>query len=334
MGAVNFSKEELLNMYDEIVKARVIGEKIVEFIYSGRIAGAIHPCLGQEAVSAGLVSAFRKSDIKTYGTATHRMQTVMAYRLGLKPFISELLLRKGGINGGISGEYHVTSIEKTQIPGTGALGGAWGLIAGFAWGLKTDGRKREIGFAPYGDGAISSGATYEAMNLAAIFKLPMLFFIENNGIAMTTPVIKQSPLENLADRAAAFNMKGVTVDGNDPIAVAEAVLNGMELAANFEPNVVEAKCMRWEGHYVGDDQSLYRDVKFRDNLDAIDPVLAFQKKLVDLKYLDDAAIKKVREAKVAEVSEAFEEGMTQGVATREEVLDYNRIYSNDAGGEL
>jgi TPP-dependent pyruvate/acetoin dehydrogenase alpha subunit len=331
---VNFTKEELLSMYDEIVKARVIGEKIVEYIYSGRIAGAIHPCLGQEAISAGLISAFKKSDIKNYGSATHRMQTVMAYRLGLKPFISELLLRRGGINGGISGEYHVTSIEKTQIPGTGALGGTWGLLAGFAWGLKNDKRKREIAFAPYGDGAVSQGATYEAMNLAALFKLPILFFIENNGVAMTTPVGLQSPLENLADRAAAFNMRSATVDGNDPVAVAEAVLTGMELAANNEPNVVEAKCMRWEGHYVGDDQSMYRDVSFRNNLDAIDPVLFFQKKLVDLKYLDDAAIKKVRDAKVAEISEAFEEGLTQAVATREEVLDYNRIYSNDAGGEL
>ncbi|MDR0377326.1 MAG: thiamine pyrophosphate-dependent dehydrogenase E1 component subunit alpha [Spirochaetaceae bacterium] len=334
MGTVNFTKEELLDMYDEIVKARVIGEKIVAYIYSGRIAGAIHPCLGQEAVSAGLVSAFKKSDIKNYGTATHRMQSVMAYRMGLKPFISELLLRRGGINGGVSGEYHVTAIDKTMIPGTGALGGAWGIIAGFAWGLKRDGRKREIGFAPYGDGALSSGATYEAMNFAALFKLPVLFFIENNGIAMTTPVEKQSPLENLADRASAFNMKGVTVDGNDPVAVAAAVLEGMELAANNEPNVVEAKCMRWEGHYVGDDQSMYRDVSFRNNLDAIDPVLSFQKKLVEMKYLDDAAIKKVRDAKVAEISEAFEEGLSQGVATREEVLDYNRIYSNDAGGEL
>jgi pyruvate dehydrogenase E1 component alpha subunit len=334
MGTVNFTKEELLDMYDEIVKARVIGEKIVEYIYSGRIAGAIHPCLGQEAISAGLVSAFKKSDIKTYGTGTHRSQTVTAYRTGLKPFISELLLRKGGINGGISGEYHVTSIEKTALPGTGALGGTWGMLAGFAWGLKKDGRKREIAFAPYGDGAISCGATYEAMNLAALFHLPILFFIENNGIAMSTPVTKQSPLENLADRALAFKMKGVTVDGNDPVAVATAVLEGMELAANNEPSVVEAKCMRWEGHYVGDDQSRYRDVGFRNNLDAIDPVLFFKKKLIEMGYLNEAGAGKVREAKIAEITEAFEEGLSQGVATREEVLDYNRTYSNDAGGEL
>jgi TPP-dependent pyruvate/acetoin dehydrogenase alpha subunit len=331
---VNFTKEELLDMYDEIVKARVIGEKIVEYIYSGRIAGAIHPCLGQEAVSAGLIGAFKKTDIKNYGTLTHRSQSVFAYRLGLQPFISELLLRKGGINGGISGEYHVSAVDKTCIPGTGALGGAWPILAGVAWSLKNDGRKREIAFAPYGDGAISAGATYEAMNIAALFKLPILFFIENNGIAMTTPVSKQSPLENLADRAAAFNMRSATVDGNDPVAIAEAVLLGMELAAKNEPNVVEAKCSRWEGHYVGDDQSMYRDVSFRNNLDAIDPVLFFQKKLADLKYLDDETIKRVREEKVKEISNAFETGLAQPVPTKEEVLDYNRIYSNDAGGEL
>jgi pyruvate dehydrogenase E1 component alpha subunit len=330
---MQFTKEELLTMYDDIVLARVLGEKIVEYIFSGKIAGSIHPCLGQEAVSAGLIGAFKKSDIKNYGTGTHRSQTVMAYRVGLSPFIGELLCREGGANGGISGEYHITDIEKTMIPATGALGGTWGLLAGVAWGLKASGKKREIAFAPYGDGAISQGSTYEAMNIAALYKLPILFFIENNGIAMSTPVEKQSPLENLADRAAAFNMKGVTVDGDDPVAVAEAVLAGMEMAANCEPNVVEVKTTRWEGHYVGDDQA-YRDTSFRNDLDAIDPVLRFKKRLVEDGVLDEETASKIRDEKTKLVENTFDEELSHGFATGEQVLDYSRIYSNDAGGEI
>lgn len=330
---MNFSKEEMLDMYSDLVKSRVLGEKIVEYIYSGKIAGAIHPCLGQEAVSAGTMAAFKKSDIKTYGTGTHRSQTVMAHRIGFKPFIAELLGRSGGTNDGISGEYHLTSIAEGLLPAAGALGGTWGELVGFAWSLKNDGRKREISFAPYGDGAISQGVTYESMNIAAVYKLPVLFFIENNGIALSTPTSKQSPLENLADRAAAFNMKGVTVDGNDPVAVAEAVLNGMELAANNEPNVVEVKTFRWEGHYVGDPQK-YRDLSYKNDLDSICPVLRFEKRLKDLGYLNDELIKAIKEEKTNEIVEAFDEGLSQGVATKEQVLDYNRVYSNSAGGEL
>jgi len=329
-----FSKEELLDMYREAAKARVFSEKIIEYILSGKIGGSIHPPLGQEGVSAGIIAATRKSGIKNYGTSTHRMQSVMAERSGLKPFVCELLCRNGGPNDGISGEYHLTDVENTAIPATGAIGGAWPLLAGFAWAIKNEGRKNEICLAPYGDGAISGGVTYEAMNMAAIFKLPMLFIIENNGVAMSTPVCKQSPLENLADRAAAFNMKGVTVDGNDIIATAEAVLEGMKMAANNEPNVVEIKCTRWAGHYVGDKDEAYRDVSFRDNLEEIDAVLILKEKLKSLGYLDDATADAMREEVTAEIEEAFDYGVAQPVPTQEQVLDSNRMYANPEGGMM
>jgi pyruvate dehydrogenase E1 component alpha subunit len=330
---MKFSKEQLLNMYSEIVRSRVLGEKIVEYIFSGKIAGAIHPCLGQEAVSAGIISAFEISDIKTHGSATHRSQTVMAYRTGFKPFIAELLGRNGGVNNGISGEYHITDLENGLFPATGALGGTWGIGAGYAWAIKNEMRKREVVVVPYGDGAISEGATYEAMNIAALYELPIVFFIENNGIAMSTPVDKQSPLKNLADRAVAFGMPGVTVDGNDPEAVASALLDAMELAADNKPNVLEVKTHRWQGHFVGDMQG-YRDTSYLQNLDQIDPVLHFEKKLRDLGYIDDEYVTAIKAERTNEIESAFEEGLQQGVATREQVLDYSRIYSNDAGGEL
>jgi TPP-dependent pyruvate/acetoin dehydrogenase alpha subunit len=330
---MDFTKEELLEMYDDIVLARALGENIVQFIIAGHIPGGIHPCLGQEAISAGIIAAFKKSDIKTHGTGTHRSQTIMAYRVGLGKFIGEVLCRTGGINDGVSGEYHITDLDTGMIPATGALGGAWGELAGYAWGLKNDGAEREIAFAPYGDGAASQGSTYEAMNIAALYKLPILFFIENNGIAMATPVDKQSPLENLSDRAPAFNMKGVTVDGNDPIAVAEAVLTGMELAADNEPSLVEAKTIRWGGHYVGDDQA-YRDLGFRDHLDDIDPVLIYEKKLIEMGYLTDEEAKRVRAEKKELIESTFAEELKKAPPTRDQALDYNRIYSNDAGGEL
>ncbi|MCI2062526.1 MAG: thiamine pyrophosphate-dependent dehydrogenase E1 component subunit alpha [Eubacteriaceae bacterium] len=331
---MSFSNEELLDMYSDMVNARVMGEQIIEYIKSGRIAGAIHPSIGQEAISAGVIQAFKKSPVKkNYGTCTHRSQRISIWRMGWKPFVGELLGRSTGVNSGVSGEYHTTDIDGCTIPATGALGGTWGILAGVAWALKQQGRKDEICFAPYGDGAVQEGATYEAMNIATLYKLPILFFVENNQIAMSTPTTQETVLENISDRAAAFNMRGVTVDGNDPIAVCEAIIEGMDLAAKCEPNIVEAKTFRWEGHFIGDPQT-YRDLSFRDHLDDIDPIIKYENVLKEQGVIDDRMIVQVHDDERKKVQDIFEGTFNDAPATEEMVMDYNRLYSNDCGGEL
>jgi len=332
---MKLSDAQKLEIYRDLQESRIMGEKIVEYIYSGKIAGAIHPPLGQETVCAAMINANKISDIKTYQHPTHRMQNLMAYHYGYKRFVAELLGRQGGPCGGISGEYHLMSVENGMLMPTGALGGAWGSDIGFAWALKHDNKKREVVIACYGDGAISQGITYETINIAALYKLPVLFLIENNGIAMSTPVSKQSPLENLGDRGEAFNMKHVTVDGNDMEALLEAIINGLETASDNEPNIVEAKnLVRWQGHFVGDNQKVYRDLSFLDDLDAIDPVLKYRNKLIGQNILDEAKVEEIKKEKTEMIEEAFEYALAQPEPTREQVLDLNRIYSDPEGSEL
>jgi len=331
---MEFSKEQQLKMHDYLVFSRSLGEKIVEYIFSGKIAGAIHPSLGQEAVNAGIMAAVDFSDIKFHVSVTHRQQPVIAKKVGMEKFLGELLNRQNGLDGGTAGEYHVVSLKDGLYPGTGALGGAWAIATGYAWALKQQGKKNEVILVPYGDGATSEGPVYEAMNIAAINKVPILFLIENNGVAMSTPIEKESPVKNLSVRAAACGMKGITVDGNDVEAVTEAILHGLKLAALNEPNLVELKTWRWEGHYVGDDQSKYRDVSFRDNLDLIDPVKKYEKKLLKRCYVDEEYIKKVHNEKNKFMEDAFGKALTAEFPTRDQVLDYDKIYSNNAGGEI
>lgn len=331
---MDFTKEQRLKMHEYLVFSRVMGEKIKELIFSGKIAGAIHPSLGQEAINAGILAAIDITDLNVHTTATHRQQGVLAKRVGLQEFCNELLTKQGGINDGISGEYHIASLEDGMFPGTGVLGGAWPIAAGYAWGLKQQGRRNEVVLTPYGDGATSEGATYEAMNIAAIHKVPILFVIENNEIAMSTPIEKQSPIKNLADRAAAFGMKGITVDGNDVEAVVEALLNGLELARNNEPNVVELQTVRWEGHFIGDDQSQYRDTTFRERLDEICPIKRFERHLMALGYIDDEYIERVYAEQRELITEAFDHAIASPLPTPEQVLDYTRVWSNDAGGAI
>ncbi|MBO5521129.1 MAG: thiamine pyrophosphate-dependent dehydrogenase E1 component subunit alpha [Eubacterium sp.] len=332
---MNFSNDQKIEIYRDLVESRLLGEKIVEYIFSGKIAGAIHPPLGQETVCAAINNSDKISDIKTYMHPTHRMQCAQAYRVGFQPFISELLGKQGGTCGGIAGEYHLTGIEYGLLPATGGLGAAWGSDIGFAWALKHSGKKREVVIAPYGDGAVSQGVTYEAMNIAKLYNLPVVFLIENNGIAMSTPLSKQSPIENLADRGEAFAMKHVTVDGNDVLALTEALLNGMELAANFEPNIIEAKnLVRWQGHYVGDRQEAYRDLTFLKDLDSIDPVLKFEKQLREEGILDDAKVEEIKKDKIDMIVAAFDVAISQEPPTKEQVLDITRLFANPEGGEL
>jgi len=338
---MSFSKEQMLAMYDEIVRSRVLGETIIEYIYSGKISGSIHPCVGQEAVTGGIISAMNFSGLNVYCTGTHRGQTLMAHKVGFSPFIGEVLGRTSGACGGVSGEYHLTSIENGLIPATGALGGTWGILDGVAWAVKNQGLvDSTVVLAPYGDGASSEGPTFEALNMAALYKLPILFFIENNGIAMSTPVSKQYPMKNLSERAKAFGMYGITVDGNDVEAVTQAVLDGFARAQKCEPSLVEVKTCRWEGHYIGEDQSIYREPEIMNMLKdpeqkaKIDPVLIHEAKLRELGYADQAYMDEVHAKMRKEIEEAFDYNLAQGFPDYATVVDYNRMYSNDAGGEL
>lgn len=329
---MSFSNEQLLEMYEYLRYSRAFGERIIYYIKTGKIAGAIHTPLGQEGIQAGLIMATKYSPYKTHCAGTHRDQPANSKRLGLQPFIDELLCKQTGVCKGLAGEYHLMCLETGTLPAQGILGGAWAWCAGYAWSLKVKGKK-EVVIAIYGDGATSEGVTYEAMNIAAIYKLPMVFFVENNGYAMHSPLHKESPVEDLSLRAQGSGMRGVTVDGNDPIAVTEALMEAIELAANGEPNVLEVKTVRWEGHFVGDMQH-YRDPKYRETLPEICPVIRFEKKLKELGLIDDAYIEKVTKEQDDIIVGAFEAGFKQPDPTKEQVLNYNAIYSNDAGGAL
>jgi TPP-dependent pyruvate/acetoin dehydrogenase alpha subunit len=330
---MNFSNEQLLKMYEYIRYARCMGDRIEFYIRAGKIAGAIHSPRGQEGVQAGLIMAKELSPYKVSFNPHTRDQALMSKTLNLQEYIDEVLCRTTGICGGTSGEYHITALEQGVLPAQGTLGVAWALDAGFAWALRAEGKK-EVVWGIFGDGSTSTGITYETMNIAAIYKLPMVFVVINNGWAMSNPLDKESPVEDLSLRAQGCGMRGITIDGNDPVAVTEAMLEAIELAIKGEPNVVELKCTRWGGHFVGDNQETYRDTSFLKNLDAIDPVLIFEKKLRAMGLVDDAYAQKVAAEQDKILVDAFESGFTQPVPTVETILDPNRIYADYFGGEM
>lgn len=329
---MSFTNEQYLEIYEYLRYARAFGERIGYYIKAGKVPGAIHSPLGQEGVQAGLIMAAKYTPHKTAAVGTHRDQPSNSKRMGLQDFMNEMLCKRTGPCHGLAGEYHVMKLETGSLPAQGILGGAWSWSVGYAWARKAQG-KPEVVIAIYGDGATSEGVTYEAMNVAAIYKLPVVFFVENNGLAMQSTLDKESPVEDLALRAQGCGMRGVTVDGIDPVAVAEALLEAIDLAAKGEPNVLEVKCTRFEGHYVGDPQG-YRDPKYREKLPELDPVTRYEKFLKELGLIDDAGIEKVKAEQDKIIVDAFEEGFKQPDVTREDVLGYSMLYSNNAGGAI
>ena len=329
---MSFTNEQYLEIYEYLRYARAFGERIGYYIKSGKVPGAIHSPLGQEGVQAGLIMATKYTPHKTAAAGTHRDQPSNSKRMGLQDFINEMLCKSTGPCHGLAGEYHVMKLETGSLPAQGILGGAWSWSVGYAWARKAQGNQ-EVVIAIYGDGATSEGVTYEAMNIAAIYKLPVVFFVENNGFAMQSTLEKESPVEDLALRAQGCGMRGVTVDGIDPVAVAEALIEAIDLAAKGQPNVLEVKCTRFEGHYVGDPQG-YRDPKYREKLPELDPVTRYEKFLKELGLIDDAGIEKVKAEQDKIIVDAFEEGFKQPDPTREDVLAYSALYSNDAGGAI
>lgn len=329
---MKFSKEQALSMYEDLVYGRAMGDKIVESIFSGRISGAIHPSLGQEAISAGIVAARRLSNRDVYTHCTHRQQPLIGKTIGLDPFVGELMNKRTGIARGTSGEYHIVSLKDKHLPMQGLLGAGVASSTGFAWSLKLKGDNAVV-VCSCGDGAMSQGVVYESINLAAIHHLPIVYLIENNGVAMSTPVAEQAPHEDLYLRAHGFNIPGMKVDGNDVEAVTNALLGAIEMAATGQPVMVEAKTIRWTGHYVGDAQK-YRDTSFLDHKDDIDPVKLYAAKLLADGRATAEELDAIKAEQESLMAAAFDRAWEAELSTKEDCVNYNNLYSNNAGGAL
>ncbi|NLW79031.1 MAG: thiamine pyrophosphate-dependent dehydrogenase E1 component subunit alpha [Ruminococcaceae bacterium] len=328
---MKFTKDQMLKLYEELVHVRTMNDKIVEFIFGGRIAGAIHPSLGQEAIVAGLMFAYENTPYEVWRTGTHRQQAAMARTVGLDGFLAELMNRATGTVHGIAGEYHLVKLDKKLLPHSGVLGVTPPTATGFAWSLKLGGKTNAVVSCPFGDGMMSEGYVYEAMNIASIHKVPILFIIENNGMAMSTPLEWESPIEDLYLRGISAGMKGSSIDGNDVEAVVEATLEGLDQAAKYNPNVIEMKTIRWGGHFVGDKQEVYRDMSFQEGLEKHDPVIRYEQTLLERGVANEDHFAKVKAEQRKLLDAAFEKAVEAPFPKKEDFLNPNIVYTNTDG---
>jgi len=253
------SGQEALGLYREVARIRELELLLNRYIGEHGFGGFWHPGLGQEAVQAGSVAALRDDDYLFYA---HRG---LGYALakGMSPvtLLADLLGRQGGSVGGKGGgTVHFVDPERGVLGQGGTVGSSFVLGAGAGISAQMLGTDKVVAIF-FGDGSAARGTWHEAALTASVWKLPLVWICENNGWAISVPIAEQSPTENIADRAAAYGVPGVVVDGQDAVAMKEATAEAVARARAGEgPTLIEAKTLRVRGHYEGDKQAYREDV--------------------------------------------------------------------------
>ncbi|WP_119389675.1 thiamine pyrophosphate-dependent dehydrogenase E1 component subunit alpha [Taklimakanibacter lacteus] len=244
------SIEEHVEMYRKMIVVRRLEEGLGRLHKEGKTRGPIHRCDGQEAVGVAATAVLRDGDKLT---STHRGHAhYIGKGLDVYPVIAEIFGRATGSCAGRAGHMLIADAEKGLIGGNAIVGAGIPAATGMALSMQVLGRK-DVAMCIFGDGAAQTGICHEAMNMAALWKLPVVFVLEHNQFGLTVPSSVQSPVADLSIRAAGYNMPAEIVDGNDAVAVYRAVANMVDRARQgLGPGLIEAKTYRWEGFSTSD----------------------------------------------------------------------------------
>lgn len=297
-------KDKLIDMYRTMVRIRLFEGKIAEAFAAGKIPGFVHLSAGQEANATGVCANLRIDDIIT---SNHRGHGHIIAKAGnqysLAPMVAELYGKKTGVNKGKAGSQHLSDLEIGVLVAEGIQGTALTLAGGAALAAKLKATDQVV-VAFIGDGTLNTGRFHEGMNMASAWKLPLICYCENNIWAESTNIYDVTNLTNITDRAVAFNIPGVSVDGNDVLAVYEVAAEAVARARKGEgPTFIEGKTCRLRGHFEGD-TDLYRNQKEKDECMKKDPIPRFRKKLIEMGVLTDKEADKIYQKVVAEMDEA------------------------------
>lgn len=311
-------RETLLKLYDAMVVLRQFDELCLALKKKNIVYSGYHPYVGQEAVAVGFCGALRHEDVLL---STHRAHChAVAKGCSIEGILTEMTGRRTGSCGGRGGAMQILDAPNNFYSGS-IVGSNIPLATGFGVAMKQN-KLDSICMCLFGDGAANTGAFHEGLNLAAIWKLPVIFVCENNQYAEAMPAREFLACKRLADRAKAYGLEEIQVDGNDVEACRETAEKMIERTRNGEgPFLVEALTYRIRGHYVGDPERTYRTRQEVDEWRKKDPILRAGNKLRE-SGVDPAELDAVQ-AKVAEEMKTLENwALEQEFPTLEEAIDH------------
>ena len=300
---MGLTTDQMVDMLRRMWQIRFFEQNVIELFKRGLITGSTHVSLGEEATAVGACAALRTTD---FITSTHRGHGHCIAKGGeLKPMMAELLGKANGYCGGKGGSMHIADMDLGILGANGIVGGGLTLAVGAALSCQYLGTD-QVSLCFFGDGAMNQGGFYEGANLASIWKLPLIYFCENNQYALSTPLTNNTTVVDLAERASGLGLPGVRVDGNDVLAVYEAVEVATKRARAGEgPSLINAVTYRWEGHTIGDPQ-IYRTREEVDEWKKRDPIVRFTTYLLGQGVLTDEQARQVEDSARQAVEEAVE----------------------------
>ncbi len=242
--------EKMLEIYNMMHIIRNFEERALSFFEQNILRGSVHLCIGQEATPATVCSLLNPDD---YIASTHRGHGHCLAK-GADPgqALAELMGKATGYCGGRGGSMHIADVEAGNLGANAIVGGGIPIAVGAALASKMQNNGR-VAISFFGDSATNEGVFHEALNLAAIWKLPVVFVCENNGYGISVPQWQSTSVKDISVRAASYGIEGVTVDGNDVEAIYDAAQKAIAKARNGEgPTLIECKTYRWLGHWTGD----------------------------------------------------------------------------------
>jgi len=316
--ALSITKEKLTEMYRKMLEIRLFEEKVFELYAQNLVPGTIHLYTGEEAVAVGVCSNLRKDD---YITSTHRGHGhCIAKGAELRRVMAEILGKKTGYCKGKGGSMHIADFSIGVLGATAVVGAGIPLAVGAGLSIKLR-KTNQVVACFFGEGASNQGTFHEGINMASIWKLPVVFVCENNLYAMGTRQSRVMAIQNVADRAAAYGIPGVVTDGNDVLAVYEAAQKAVERARKGEgPTLIECKTYRHKGHSRVD-PARYRTKEEVEEWLAKDPIKLFKEKLLQKKTLTEAEIQQIEKEVSLEIDETVKFAMGSPYPAPDEALE-------------
>ena len=302
LSSKEHAKHALLFMW----KIRKFEDAVEDLFGRGMMHGTMHLSVGQEASPTGVCMALKITD---QITSTHRGHGhCIAKGADLTRMIAELLGKEIGYCGGRGGSMHIADVETGNLGANGIVAGGIPIATGAALASKLQ-KKENVVVSFFGDGALNEGAFHEAANMAAIWKLPVVFVCENNKYGMSNSTEKAFALENLADRGLGYGIPGVTVDGNDVVAVYEAAEQAVQRARNSGgPTLIECVTYRWKGHSRSD-KNLYRTKEEIDEWKTKEPIAKFMSLIHEKNLLNQEEMDAVQQQATDEIIAAVNESV-------------------------
>ena len=295
-----------VELYRTMRRIRAFDQKVAELFTGGEIKGTAHSYVGQEAIAAGVCASLGPEDFMASHHRGHGHCIAKGARLDL--MMAELMGRESGYCHGLGGSMHIADLGLNILGANGIVGAAMPLSTGAGLAAHLEGSGR-VAVAFFGDGAANQGVFHESLNLASVWKLPLVFICENNQYALSTSFRDTTSVDQVAERAPAYGIPGCTIDGNDVVEVYETVREAVERARAGEgPTLIEAMTYRWGGHSM---RANIRDPRSEEEYAVWmerDPVQRAERELVDVEAVDEGGIESIGSEVVAELDAAVEFG--------------------------